>query len=162
MRLRMPAFVAVAAALGWGAAETAHAQPLVPTRPGFSSFGGLAGGGGAGGAAYYGLYRPSAQLNQIRNQMAVNNQLLSSQIQASNQNLANFQTAVLQAVNPNLPRTGRGSVYQSLGHWYPTLRYGGGGGGFGGYGLVSTSSAPLVSMGGGGGAISAGAGGIRR
>jgi len=130
MKFRVPA--AAALLIGLAAENVALAQPIAPaTRPTFSSYssifrpggGGYYGyGGGAnalGGFGYGGLQQQQ-------------NLVLQQQLLQTNQNLAGLQTFLATGVNPNLPITGRGAVFNSLGHWYPASRYGGGGGGGGG------------------------------
>lgn len=130
------------------------AQPPVPVRPPtFTPFLGVMGRGAAGIGGYYGLYRPNLQLQQLQAEIAQNYQAL-----------ANLQAAVTTMVSSGLPQTGRGAVYNNLGHWYPASRFGGAGGGMvtgPRYGMVQPI-APALPMGNAGIAGVAVMGGVRR
>jgi hypothetical protein len=119
---------AVLAVLGLATANPASAQPVPPPsppRPAFSPYLNLLGPWGVG-FGYFGIAQPQMQIMDQQFQ-------IQQQLQATGQNLANFQNAVANGlVNPFLPVTGRGATFNNLGHWYPLARNGGGGGGFGG------------------------------
>ncbi|HUR54362.1 MAG TPA: hypothetical protein VMZ71_09535, partial [Gemmataceae bacterium] len=129
---------AALAVLGFAAVEVAHAQPVPPARPTYSSYSSIIRPGGGG--AYYGFGFPQQDSAAL-----VQNQLLAQQINQTNQAINGLQTYLATGINPNLGITGRGAVYNSLGHWYPSARNGGGGGGFGG-GMVSPNR-PLMGVG---------------
>ncbi|MDB5306189.1 MAG: hypothetical protein JWO38_391 [Gemmataceae bacterium] len=186
MTYRFSAAAAVAALLGVAAENTALAQPIAPPpRPTFSGYGaffrpGLGGyygygGGGPGYGAYggfgyggagFGYGGPGFGAGGLLQQQ---NLLVQQQLAATNQNLANLQTFLATGVNPNFPITGRGAVYNSLGHWYPPPRAGGGGvgginGGLGGVGgsiIAPRTAGSGLPLGGGtgGGMPGGGAGG---
>jgi hypothetical protein len=155
MTFRVQACTAVLALLGLAAANPASAQPVppaAPPRPAFSPYLNLLGPWGPG-LGYFGIAQP--QIDMMQQQFQI-----QQQIQATSQNLANFQNAVSSGlVNPYLPVTGRGATFNNLGHWYPLARNSGGGGFGGGYGggLISPQSG-LRPYGGLGGSY-AGAGG---
>lgn len=154
MKFRIPALAAVVCVLALSSLE-ANAQPAAPIRsPGFSTFGGVMGRGPAGIGGYYGMIRPNMQMQQLQAEM----------VQAY-QSMANMQAAVTNMVASGLPQTGRGAVYNNLGHWYPASRYGSGGtGGAMGtrYGMVG-QVAPVLPMGNTGFAgVAVSGGGIRR
>lgn len=160
MTFRVPALAA--AVIGLAADSAARAQPVAPApRPTFSSYssiyrpgggyygyGGSPFGGGYGGAGYGGF--------GYGGQMQQQNLLLQQQLNLTNQNLQGVQSFLANGgVNSNLPITGRGAVYNSLGHWYPSSRYGGGGGGGGVF--MAPRTGGLGSMVGGGAMLGAGA-----
>jgi heterogeneous nuclear ribonucleoprotein A1/A3 len=160
MTLRHPAAIAVLTVLGLAAENTAVAQPIAPPRrPTYSSYGSLFGPGlggyygyGAGGGGYgfgYGFGGPAfggfgfggpgfgfgngvGFANRFGGMQQ--NMMMMQQMNVMNQNLANLQTFIATGVNPNFPITGRGAVFNNLGHWYPAATTGGmmGGGMMGG------------------------------
>ncbi len=150
MNVRIPVAVAMLAALVSGSVQEAKAQPAVPARaPGYTPFMGVLGRGAVGVGGYYGLYRPNIQLQQLQ-----------AELNQANANLSQTQAVISNMVNASLPQTGRGGVFNSLGHWYPSSKYGGGGGAMGGYGIVNTARMPVMPAGGvTGGAV---VGGFRR
>src|SRR5262249_11277786 len=123
MSFRTRTTAAVLSVLALGALTPAIAQPIVPQRPTYG--------------AYFNLFRPGGESFYFGNgyaspnyQLQLQNQLLQQQLNFNNQSIADLQTYLTTAgVNPNLPITGRGATFHSLGHWYPQARNGGGGGG---------------------------------
>ena len=154
MRFRIPALFAVIGLLGLGSFQEVSAQPISPVRsPGFTPFMGVMGRGGGSVGGYYGMFRPQVQLQQLQAEMLQNYS-----------NLANQQAIVSNMVASGLPQTGRGAVYNNLGHWYPSSRFGsaGGGGMLGSrYGMVNQTSLLPPGIAGTTG-VAVGFGGIRR
>jgi hypothetical protein len=138
MKFRIPAAAALLVVLGSSSIQELAAQPVAPVRsPGFTPFLGVVGGGGRGGigvGGYYGIGR-SQQMMQLQNELNYQTQTMQMQ-----------QAIITNMVNMSLPQTGRGAVYNSLGHWYPSSRYGGGYGmgSMGGMGMVQTRN-PLMN-----------------
>lgn len=170
MTFRARAASAVIALLGLGSVTAAVAQPVAPMRPQYTSYYGMFRPGGGsyylGGPGYggyggggYGGYSPYAPGNAL---MMQQNLQLQQQLNYQNQSLANVQSYLATGVNPNLPITGRGATFNSLGHWYPNSRYGGGGGGYGAPLLVAPQRTGLTAGGGSGApAPTGGAGGLQ-
>jgi len=123
MSFRTRTTAAVLSVLALGALTPAIAQPIVPQRPTYGAYFNLFRPGG--GSFYFGNGYASPNY-----QLQLQNQLLQQQLNFNNQSIADLQTYLTTAgVNPNLPITGRGATFHSLGHWYPQARNGGGGGG---------------------------------
>lgn len=169
MTFRTPAVLAIIAALGLGAGNPAAAQPVAPPRPSYSPYLSYAPSWGNGFYGYGVGNTWSGRALQFQ-QAQQQNMLLQQQANLTNQSLANLQNFLAYGINPNLPITGHGSVFNSLGHWYPSARNGGGGGGMvGGYGMsrggVSSLGMPGGTPGGprtAGSGVPLGSGGLRR
>lgn len=141
MTYRTPAAVAALLVLAGDAA----AQPVAPARrPAFSSYSNLYGPGGGG---YYGAggFNPYGSAGGFGGGFggpaAAQQAIVQQQLVQTTQAVANLQQILaygtgVQAYSP----TGRGGVFNQLGHWYPTYQGGGvpfgSGGGGGGFGPV--------------------------
>lgn len=168
MTLRTP----IAAAVLLAAAGDALAQPIAPPRrPTYSSYSSLY----SPGAGYYGYGYggPGVGFNPYGyGGNAAQQALVLQQLNQTNLAVSNLQQFMAYGANPAYAPTGRGGVFNSLGHWYPTYRGGGssvgagGGGGFGAVGPVvggprmgatglmgaaMTGAATVNAFGGGGG-----------
>jgi hypothetical protein len=77
-------------------------------------------------------------------QLQQQNFLLQQQLNLTNQSLNTMQAFAPYGVNPYLPLTGRGAVFNNLGHWYPMARNAGGGGGFAGGPLIVPRTSGIV------------------
>lgn len=131
MTIRLTASLALVALAG----DVAMAQPVAPARPTYSSYSSIIRPGGGG--SYYGF-----GFNQTDPAAAVQNQLLAQQLNQTSRAINGITTFLQTGVDPNLGITGRGAVFNSLGHWYPNARTGGGAGGGG-----RAMSAPLIGSG---------------
>lgn len=121
-------FVIVAAAFAVGPLPTAFGQPVPPMgaqRPRYSPYMGLLAGTSNPGLNYLGIVRPQQQFQQQANQ-------LSQQIRQQSQTLQDLNTALVYGVDPNLPLTGHGAVFNYTGHYFNSNPAYGGGSGAGG------------------------------